>query len=93
MRVEVFAKFRALLLMREKDRAFRESVIRALKKLLKISKRAIPFLRQKKIHVLVSFIIEREYKSLPVQKERLQCFKFIKAWIEKDPSSLPYISG
>ena len=85
MRVEVFSKFRSLLLLREKDRAFRESVIRALKKLLKLSKRSIPLIKQKKIDVLISFVIEREYKSLPVQKERMQCFKFIKAWIEKDP--------
>jgi len=64
-----------------------------LKKILKLSKRSIPFLKAQKVHVLMSFIIEREFKNLPVQKERMQCFKFLKAWVDKDPLSLPFISG
>jgi hypothetical protein len=67
----VFAKIRSLMLQREKDRAFRESVIRVLKRILKRSVKSIEFIKEKKIHVLISFIIEREFKSLPVQRERL----------------------
>jgi len=46
-----------------------------------------------KLEVFISFILEREYKHAQVLKERLQCFKLIYAWLEKDPKTLPYIFG
>ena len=46
-----------------------------------------------KLEVFISFILEREYKHSQVLKERLQCFKLIYAWLEKDPATFPYIFG
>lgn len=70
---ELFARFRKLLLLRERDRSLRESCIKALKKVLKVSKKISVIMKEKKIHVLISFLLEREFKSTNVIKERLQC--------------------
>jgi len=91
LKEEFFAKMRKLLLLRERDRSFRESCIRALKKILKLTRKAIPILKKKKIHVIISFMIEREFKSTNVVRERLQCLKFINAWLNKDPAGVPLI--
>jgi hypothetical protein len=63
-------KFRKLLLLRERDRSLRESCISALKKILKISKKIAVVMKQKKIHILISFLLEREFKSTNILKER-----------------------
>jgi len=44
-----------------------------------------------KIHVIVCFILEREFKSAAVAKERLQCFKLMSAWLQVDPDSFPML--
>lgn len=91
MNKEVYTKFRKLLLLRERDRSLRESCIRALKKILKISKKIGPVMKDKKIHILISFLIEREFKSTNVAKERLACLKFINAWMQYSAHSFPFI--
>lgn len=91
MSKELYTKFRKLLLLRERDRSLRESCIRALKKILKISKKIAGVMKEKKIHILVGFLIEREFKSSNVAKERLQCFKFINVWLERSPSTFPFL--
>lgn len=50
-------------------------------------------MKEKKIHVLISFLIEREFKSNNVAKERMACLKFINAWMQYSPSSFPLIFG
>lgn len=45
MKRELYPKFRKMLLLRERDRSLRESCIRALKKILKISKRIAPIMK------------------------------------------------
>lgn len=48
-------------------------------------------MKEKKIHVLISFLIEREFKSSNVAKERIQCLKFINTWMALSPQSFPFI--
>lgn len=50
-------------------------------------------MKEEKIHVVIGFFIEREFKSATVAKERYQCLKFINAWQEKSPASFPLIFG
>jgi hypothetical protein len=70
MKREIFSKFRKLLLLRERDRSLRETCIRVLKKILKVSKKIAPLMKNEKIHVVIGFFIEREFKSATVAKER-----------------------
>ena len=70
MKRELYPKFRKILLLRERDRTLRETCIRILRKILKISKKIAPIMRDEKIHVVVGFFIEREFKSSTVAKER-----------------------
>lgn len=93
MRKEIYSKFRKILLLRERDRSLRETCIRVLKKVLKISKKIAPIMRQEKIHVVIGFFIEREFKSATVAKERYQGVKFINAWQEKSPDTFPLLFG
>ena len=44
-----------------------------------------------KLHVFVTFILEREFKNNAVAKERMQCFKLMKAWLKTCPDSFPLI--
>ena len=50
-------------------------------------------MKEKKIHVVIGFLIEREFKSSNVAKERIQCLKFINAWMEHSPSTFPLLFG
>jgi hypothetical protein len=50
-------------------------------------------MRDEKIHVVIGFFIEREFKSSTVTKERYQCLKFIDAWQQRSPASFPLIFG
>ncbi len=93
MQKSIYPKFRKILLLRERDRTLRENCIRILKKILKISKRLAPIMKEEKIHVVIGFFIEREFKSNTVAKERYQCLKFINAWQEKSPETYPLIFG
>ena len=93
MKVEVLEKMRCLLLMREKDRSFRESCIRALKKILKISKKIAPLMKSLKIHFIMSFMIEREFKQANLARERTQSLKFIVAWMNVSPECFPLVFG
>lgn len=93
MRRELYPKFRKMLLLRERDRTLRETCIRVLKKILKVSKKIAPVMKQEKIHVVIGFFIEREFKSTTVAKERYQGLKFINAWQEKSPKTFPLIFG
>ena len=79
--------------MRERDRSFRESCIRALKKVMKISKKFCIMMRKLKIHFLISFMIEREFKSNNVVRERVQSLKFINAWMTVSPDTFPLVFG
>jgi hypothetical protein len=70
MNKDLYPKFRKLLLLRERDRSLRESCIKALKKILKISKSISKVMKEKRIHIIISFLIEREFKSSNVERER-----------------------
>lgn len=91
MNKELYTKFRKLLLLRERDRSLRESCIKSLKKILKISKKIGPVIKEKKIHIIICFLIEREFKSTNVIKERVQSLKFINTWVQVSPNSYPLI--
>lgn len=91
MNKEIYIKFRKLLLLRERDRSLRESCIRVFKKILKVSKKISGVMRERKIHFLIGFLIEREFKSSNVAKERLQCMKFINAWLTISPQNFPIL--
>lgn len=93
MKRELYPKFRKILLLRERDRSLRETCIRILRKVLKISKKIALVMREEKIHVVIGFFIEREFKSSTVAKERYQCLKFIDAWQQKSPDTFPLIFG
>ncbi len=68
---DLYAKFRKLLLLRERDRSLRESCIKLLKKILKVSKKLAIVMKDRKIHVIIGFLLEREFKSSNVLKERM----------------------
>jgi septum formation topological specificity factor MinE len=93
MQRAIYPKFRKILLLRERDRTLRETCVRILKKILKITKKVTPIMKEEKIHIVIGFFIEREFKSATVAKERLQCIKFINAWQEKCPETYPLIFG
>jgi len=88
---EIFHRLKKLILLRERDRSTRENSIRILKKLVRFSKKTCKILLEIKMEVFTSFILEREYKHSQVIKERQQCFKLLRAWLHKDPSSFPYM--
>jgi hypothetical protein len=88
---EIYTRFRKLLLLRERDRSLRESCIKVLKKILKVSKKIGVVMKDRKIHVIVGFLIEREFKSSNVAKERTQCLKFINTWMKFSPASFPLL--
>ena len=89
----IFNRLKKLVLLRERDRRPRENAIKILKKFIKFSKKSCKIILSLKLDIIVSFILEREYKHSQVMKERLQCFKLITAWLEKDPDTLPYLFG
>ena len=62
-----------------------------MKKILKFTKKTTAILLSLKIEVFISFILEREYRHAQVLKERLQCFKLIKAWLDRTPKSFPFL--
>ena len=81
-----------IILVRQRDRAVRENTVRAVKRLLKIGGKPVAALLYKlKIHIFVTFILEREYKSSAVAKERQQCFKLITAWLKVDADNFPLL--
>ena len=90
---QIFHRLKKLILLRERDRSTRENSIKILKKLIKFTKKSCKILLDMKMEVFISFILEREYKHAQVIKERMQCFKLIQAWIEKDPKTFPYLLG
>ena len=89
----VFGRLKKLILLRERERSTRENSIKILKKLVKFDKQACVLLLALKVEVLISFILEREYKHAQVLKEREQSFKLILAWLEHDPATFPYLLG
>mmetsp|Transcript_35775 Transcript_35775/g.54790 ORF Transcript_35775/g.54790 Transcript_35775/m.54790 type:complete len:133 (+) Transcript_35775:342-740(+) len=89
----IFSRLKKLILLRERDRSTRENSIKILKKLIRFSKKTCDILLAMKMDVFICFILEREYKHTQVVKERLQCFKLIMAWLERQPSTFPYIFG
>lgn len=82
---------KGIVLQRLRDRSVRENAIKALKILLKLNPGLSGIFRDQKFHIFVSFILEREFKNSAVAKERMQCFKFIKAWLFKSPSNFPLL--
>lgn len=62
-----------VILVRQRDRTMREMTLRAVKRLLRISTpqaNVADQLYKAKLHVVVTFILEREFKSSAVAKER-----------------------
>lgn len=82
---------KGVVLQRLRDRSVRENAIKALKIMLKLNPALSGIFRHQKFHIFVSFILEREFKNSAVAKERMQCFKFIKAWLTKSPSTFPLL--
>ena len=89
----IFARLKSLLLLRERDRTTRENSFKILKRLVKFSKKTCKILLELKMEVFVSFILEREFRHAQVIKERMQCFKLVLAWLEKDKATFPYLLG
>ena len=80
---------KAIMLVRHVDRSIREKSIRAIKQLLKLSPGVTQQLSDTKLPVFVIFILEREFKSSAVAKERQQCFKLMRAWLNHSPDTFP----
>lgn len=80
-----------IVLVRQRDRSIREAAIRALKILFKLNPKLDVIFRKYKFYAFVAFILEREFRNNAVEKERRQCFKFIKAWLFKSPKSFPIL--
>ena len=79
------------MLVRHVDRSIREKSIRAIKQLLKLSPSINEQLTATKLPVFVIFILEREFKSSAVAKERMQCFKLMNAWLNHSPENFPLL--
>jgi hypothetical protein len=70
--VKLFEILKEVILVRQRDRSLREFSLRAVKRLFKISGIPVSTMLYKiKIHIVVCFILEREFKSAAVAKERL----------------------
>lgn len=82
-----------IVLVRQKDRSLRENSIKALKILLNLNPKFSGDMRKFKLHVFICFIIEREFKNNAVARERLQCFKLMKAWLIHSPENFPILFG
>ena len=48
-------------------------------------------LSETKLPIYIIFILEREFRSSAVAKERMQCFKLIKAWLDLSPDNFPLL--
>lgn len=67
----VIVLLKEIVLLRQRDRSLRENSIKGLKILLKLNPKLSKIMRDKKIHVFISFILEREFKNNAVVKERI----------------------
>jgi len=90
---QIISRLKKLILLRDRDRSTRENSVKIIKKLVKFTKKVCKILLDLKIEVFTSFILEREYRHQQVVKERLQCFKLIQVWLERDPESFPFLLG
>jgi hypothetical protein len=89
---KLFEILKDVILVRQRDRTLREYSLRAVKRLFKIAGAPVgEMLYKLKIHVITTFILEREFKSSAVAKERMQCFKLMKAWLVTDPDTFPIL--
>ena len=60
-----------IILVRQRDRVVRENTIRAVKRLIKIAGKPVTKICYSlKMHIFITFILEREFKSSAVAKER-----------------------
>lgn len=70
--VKLFEILKEVILVRQRDRSLREFSLRAVKRLFKIAGIPVSTMLYKiKIHIVLCFILEREFKSAAVAKERL----------------------
>ena len=70
--MKLFEILKEIILVRQRDRSLREYSLRAVKRLFKITGLPVAQMLYKlKIHIVVCFILEREFKSQAVAKERL----------------------
>lgn len=70
--VKLFEILKEVILVRQRDRSLREFSLRAVKRLFKIAGIPVSTMLYKiKIHIVICFILEREFKSAAVAKERL----------------------
>ena len=68
---KILEVLKEIILVRGKDRVVRENTIKAVKRLLKIASKVVTrACYNLKIHVFTKFILEREFKSSAVAKER-----------------------
>ena len=68
---KILEVLKEIILVRGKDRVVRENTIKAVKRLLKIDSKVVTrACYNLKIHVFTTFILEREFKSSAVAKER-----------------------
>lgn len=89
----IYIRLKKLILLRERDRSTRENAIKVFKNIIKFTKKSCKIMLSIKLEIFISFILEREYKHAQVVKERLQCFKLIQTWLERDPKSFPFLFG
>ena len=90
--LQLFELLKEVILVRQRDRQIRELSIRAIKRLFKIAGKVVaPMLQKLKMHFFISFILEREYKSTAVSKERQQCYKLMRIWVRVDPDTFPLL--
>lgn len=91
MNDDLVRMLKEIVLVRQRDRSIREIAIKGLKILLKLNPSLDVLLRKYKFHAFLAFILEREFRNNAVERERRQCFKFMKAWLFKSPKSFPIL--
>ena len=88
---EVLSLLKRIMLVRHVDRSIREKSIRAIKQMFKMTPSINVEVTGTKLPIYVIFILEREFKSSAVAKERMQCFKLMKAWLNHSPENFPLL--
>jgi len=68
---QLFTRLKKLILLRERDRTTRENSVKILKKLIRFTKATCKIALKYKFDVILSFILEREFKHPSVLKERI----------------------
>jgi hypothetical protein len=68
---DLLCLLKEIVIVRQRDRSIRENCIKAIKITVKLNPQLTAVLKSLKIHVYVTFILEREFKNPAVAKERM----------------------